>query len=88
VLAESLLTDGAMPNGLSRLAEPEGTAPADTFGIEVDPAAGVGLVELRDDQGRQNMRPMANRPAAIPMATRADLKTVWLRFSSRIAADA
>jgi hypothetical protein len=46
------------------------------------------LLELNDDQGRQNIRPIANSPAAIPMATRADLKTVWLRFSSRIAADA
>jgi hypothetical protein len=54
-----------------------------------DPAAGVRLgAELNDDQGRQTMRPMANRPAAMPIATRADLKTVWLRFSSRIAAEA
>ena len=40
-----------------------------------DPA-GAGFVELRDDQGRQTMRPIANRPAAMPIATRADLKTV------------
>ena len=52
-----------------------------------DPA-GAGFVEPRDDQGRQTMRPLANSPAAMPIATRADLKTVWLRFSSRIAADA
>ena len=57
-------------------------------GKGVDPVAEAGLLALNDDQGRQAMSPIANRPAAIPIATRADLKTVWLRFSSRIAADA
>ena len=80
--------EGAIPKGLSRLPEPNAGTPMVVVGVGVDPAAAPGLLALNEDQGRQNMRPMANRPAAMPMATRADLKTVWLRFSSRIAADA
>lgn len=77
-----------MPNGFSRLADPETGALMVVVGTAIDPAAEVGLLALNDDQGRQTMRPIAKRPAAMPTATRADLKTVWLRFSSRIAADA
>ena len=76
-----------MPNGFSRVAEPANGAPMVVVGTAVDPAV-IGLLALSEDQGRQTMSPIANRPAAMPIATRADLKTVWLRFSSRMAAEA
>ena len=79
---------GDIPNGLSRPPEPEATDPADVLGTDGDPAAGVCLVEFSEDQGRQAMRAIAKSPAAMPIAIRADLKMVWLRFSSWIAADA
>ena len=50
-------------------------APEATVGVADDPVK-IGLVELREDQGRQAMRPIANRPAVMPMATRAYLNTV------------
>ena len=77
-----------MPNGFSRLADPLAGAPIVVVETGAEPAAEAGLLALSEDQGRHTMRPIANRPAAMPMATRADLNTVWLRFSSRIAAEA
>ena len=76
-----------MPKGLNRLAGPATGVSMVVVGTAVDPAV-IGLLALSEDQGRQTMRPIAKRPAAMPIATRADLKTVWLRFSSRIAAEA
>ena len=64
-----------MPNGLSRLSDPETGPPIVVVGTAVDPTV-IGLLALSEDQGRQTMRPMANKPAAMPIATRADLKTV------------
>ena len=77
-----------MPNGFSRLADPLAGAPIVVAETGGEAGVEVGLFALKDDQGRQTMRPIANRPAAMPIATRADLKTVWLRFSSLIAAEA
>ena len=65
-----------MPNGFSRVDELETCEPMLVVEGGVDPPAGVGLLALNDDHGRQTMRPMANSPAAMPIATRADLKTV------------
>ena len=64
-----------MPNGFSRLADPLAGAPMVVVGTAVDPAV-IDLLALSEDQGRQIMSPIANRPAAMPIATRADLKTV------------
>ena len=65
-----------MPKGFSRVAEPETGAPMVVVAAGVDPPEETGLLALNDDHGRQTMRPMANSPAAMPIATRADLKTV------------
>ncbi|MFO0730372.1 MAG: hypothetical protein U0361_05140 [Nitrospiraceae bacterium] len=51
-------------------------------------APGVPFCAVKEDQGRHSISARANSPAAMPIATRADLKIVWLRFSSRIAAAA
>ena len=65
-----------MPNGFNRLAEPDAAAPMVVVGTGVDPPEEIGLLAFNEDHGRQTMRPMAKSPAAIPMATRADLNTV------------
>ena len=80
--------EGDILKGFNRLAGPDAGAPIIVVGTGVDPAAEAGLLALNEDQGRQTMSPIAKSPAAMPIATRADLKTVWLRFSSRIAAEA
>jgi hypothetical protein len=72
----------AAPKGLTRLPGADAEGGRDWVAIPLTPTAAVPFVLLNVDQGRQAIRSSANRPAAMPIAIRADLKMVWLRFSS------
>jgi hypothetical protein len=67
-----------MASGVSRLpGAVEDAVPCTPAGPDgtTGPPGGVFVV-VSEDQGRHSIKPRAKRPAAIPTATRADLKIV------------
>ena len=64
-----------MPNGFSRLADPETGPPIVVVGTAVDPTV-IGLLALSEDQGRQTMRPMANKPTSAAGSTAVPTTTI------------
>ena len=76
------------PKGFTKLPGADAAEDGGRVASSLSPAVEVPFVLFRDDQGRQAIRAMANSPAAMPIAIPADLKMVWLRFSSWIGAEA